>query len=180
MQCAEATEALLTPEPGADPELDQHLKTCARCSGLALKVSRLDAVLQSSMLVEPPLELQLSLHQLIAAERAKPNVLATWWSWLSETLTARPHVAVAQGLAAMMLALASWQIFGWFNALNPVIGDVGYALQLLVASPAVAYLGGLQIDLQRLGLWAVVGVGGWLLSDNGLVGSRLSRRLRLP
>ena len=26
-----------------------------------------------------------------------------------------------------MLALASWQVFGWLNLFRPVIGDVGYA-----------------------------------------------------
>jgi hypothetical protein len=92
-------------------------------------------------------------------------------------------MVAAQGLAAVMVALASWQVFGWMSAFQPVIGDVGYAMQLVIASPAVVYLGGLQLDLQSLGIWSVVGVLGWLVSENGALGRRLSSftdRFRLP
>jgi hypothetical protein len=82
-----------------------------------------------------------------------------------------------------MVALASWQIFGWLTAFQPVIGDIGYAMQLVVASPAVVYLGGLQLDVQSLVIWSVVGALGWLVSENGVLGQRLSsitNRFRLP
>jgi len=39
------------------------------------------------------------------------------------------------GLAAVMLALASWQIFGVLSAFQPVVGDVGYAMELVAGSP---------------------------------------------
>src|SRR5919204_320408 len=81
-----------------------------------------------------------------------------------------------QGLASILLALTTWQIFGWLSAYRPVVGDVGYALELLATSPAVAYLGGLQIDLQSLGLWSVVGLAGWLVAEVGPIGRRLTRQ----
>jgi hypothetical protein len=83
----------------------------------------------------------------------------------------------AQGLAAIMLALASWQVFGWLSAVQPVVGDVGYAVELVIASPATAYLGGLQIDLQTMTLWSLVGVGGWLVSEASPIGRRISSGL---
>jgi len=86
-----------------------------------------------------------------------------------------------QGLAAIMLALSSWQVFGWLTAFRPEVGDVGYAMELVAASPAAVYLSGFQIDLQSLGLWSLVGIAGWLISEDGLIGRQLSsRRLRLP
>jgi hypothetical protein len=89
-------------------------------------------------------------------------------------------MVAAQGLAAVLLALASWQIFGWVTTFQPVVGDVAYALELVIASPAAVYMGGLQIDLQSLGLWSVVGIVGWLISEDGLIGRRFSNRPRLP
>src|SRR5262249_34839314 len=94
---------------------------------------------------------------------------------------ARPQMVAVQGLAAVMLALASWQIFGFVSAVQPVIGDVGYAMELVAASPAAVYLGSIQIDFQSLGIWSVVGIAGWLLSETGVIGRRLaSRAQRVP
>jgi len=56
-------------------------------------------------------------------------------------------------------------------------------MELVAASPAVVYLGGFQLDVQSLALWGLVGVVGWLVSENGVLGQRLSSftdRLRLP
>jgi len=78
------------------------------------------------------------------------------------------------------LALASWQVFGWLTAFQPVVGDVGYAMELVVGSPAAVYLGGLQFDLQSMAIWSLVGIGGWLISEDGLIGRRLSSRQRQP
>jgi hypothetical protein len=113
-----------------------------------------------------------------------------WWERVSSAvsqwnpadwLAQRPQTVAVQGLAALMLALASWQVFGWMSAFRPVVGDVAYAMELVAASPAAVYLSGLQIDLQSLGLWSLVGIGGWLVSEDGLIGRQLTkRRLRLP
>jgi hypothetical protein len=188
VQCVEATERLLADEPGHDPELERHVADCAHCSHVAEGLGRVDELLQVSLVVTPPLELQRQLAQL-AAEYARPQA-KPWWARMPEALGQlnltdwlgqRPQMVAAQGLAAVMLALASWQVFGWVSAFQPVVGDVAYAMELLVGSPAVAYVGGLQIDFQSLGLWSLVGIAGWLISEDGLIGRRIaSSGLRLP
>lgn len=185
MECAHVTERLLVNDLGSDPELDQHVAECSRCSHMARGVARLDAVLGSSLVVAPPLELQQRLAAL-AVEMARPPRNSPWWTRLGQLnlanwLAQRPQMVAAQGFAAVLVALASWQVFGWLSAVNPVLGDVSYAMELVAASPAVAYIGGLQLDFQGLGLWSLVGIGGWLLSEDGLIGRRLaSTRFHLP
>jgi hypothetical protein len=189
MQCTDVTEQLLAADE-PDIELDQHLETCQRCTHVARGVRRLDALLSTTVLVEPPLQLQWRLAQL-AVEAAQPASLP-WWSRLmrgqfdlSGWLVLRPHVVAAQGLAAMLLALAGWQVFGFLSTVRPVVGDVGYAMQLVAASPAMVYLGGFQLDLQSLGMWSVAGLAAWLVSDNGLLRRPLAElmsrfNVRLP
>jgi hypothetical protein len=182
VDCVDIADRLLERQFGHDPEVDAHVADCAHCSQLARGLARLDAVLTSALVVEPPLELQRSLAQL-AANAARPRT-APWWQRVSEligSLAERPQLVAAQGLAAVLLALASWQIFGWLSVVQPVVGNVGYAVELVAASPAVAYVGNVQIDVQSLGLWSVVGILGWLVSENGLIGRRFaSSGLRLP
>jgi len=184
MQCADVTERLLEDELATDAELERHVAGCARCSHVAGGLARLDAVLRSTLVVKPPRDLQRQLAQL-ANEAAVVQPLP-WWRRLDQLdltgwLAQRPQMVAAQGFATILLALTSWQIFGWLSAFRPVVGDVGYAMQLLAASPAVPYVGGLQIDLQSLGLWSVVGIAGWLVAEDGPIGRRLgSTRLRLP
>jgi hypothetical protein len=182
VQCADVTERLLDDERGCDPELDRHVVDCVRCAHVARRLARLDGVLGTSLIAAPPLDLQRQLAQLVlAATRPQPAPIP-WWTRVAQWNPAqRPQMVAVQGLAAVMLALASWQVFGWMTAFRPVVGDVGYAMELVAASPAVVYLGGLQIDLQSLGLWSLVGIAGWLVSEDGLIGRQLtSRRLRLP
>jgi hypothetical protein len=186
VQCVDAAERLLVDDLATDPELDQHVAECARCAHVARGVNRLDGVLTAALVVTPPPDLQRQLAQL-ALDAARPQTDSWWnrllngWMSLGQLLQVpRPQTVVLQGLASVMLALASWQIFGWLTTFQPVVGDIGYAMELVVASPAVIYLGGLQIDLQTLALWSLVGIGGWLISENGLIGRRLSNRLRLP
>jgi hypothetical protein len=182
VDCIDIADRLLAAEAANDPELDRHVADCPRCSQLARGLQRLDVVLSSVVLAEPPIELQHSLAQLVR-EAARPQT-QPWWQRLPDIgrwLTERPQLAAAQGLAAIMLALASWQLFGWVSAFQPVVGNVGYALELVAASPAVAYVGNAQIDLQSLSLWSVVGIVGWLISENGVIGRRIaSRGLRWP
>jgi hypothetical protein len=189
VQCADVTERLLVDERGSDPELDRHVVECVRCAHVASRLDRLDGVLGATLVVAPPVELQMQLAQLVLLatrpkqtwfERAS-NALAQWnpADWLAQ----RPQTVAVQGLAAIMLTLASWQVFGWVTAFRPVVGDVAYAMELVAASPAAVYFSGLQIDLQSLGLWSLVGIAGWLISEDGLIGRQLSgsrRRLRLP
>ncbi len=183
MQCIDFTERLLVDEPGSDPELDRHVAECASCAHVARGLTQVDSVLSSALVVPPPLDLQRQLAQL-AFDAARPEQ-APWWRRLgefnlTEWLAQRPQMVAAQGLAAIMLALASWQVFGWLTAFQPVVGDVGYAMELVAGSPAAVYLGGLQFDLQSMATWSLVGIGGWLISENGLIGRYLSSRQRQP
>lgn len=184
MDCLNVTDNLLADEAEHDAELEQHVASCEKCARVARGLGRLNGVLSATLVVTPPLELQTRLQQL-ALEAARPPSVP-WWRQLVQLnlttwLAQRPQMVAAQGLAAVMLALASWQVFGWVSAFQPVVGDVGYAVELVAASPAVAYLGTMQIDFQSLGIWSVVGIIGWLVSDSGAIGRRISSLgLRLP
>ncbi len=189
MQCVDVADRLLENEPGEhDPEVELHVAGCARCAHVAHGVERVDGLLRGSLIVTPPLDLQRQLAQ-IAVDAARPRTKPWWQRAPGEFLAqlnlsswaARPQMVAVQGLAAVMLALASWQIFGWLSAFQPVVGDVAYAMELVAASPAVAYVGSVQIDLQSFGMWSLVGIAGWLISENGPVGRRISSTgLRLP
>ena len=182
MQCVDITERLLADELPDDPELERHLDDCSACAHIARGLQRLDDVLSSSLVIAPPLDLQRQLAQ-IALDAARPE-RDPWWRRVAEfdfsTWFGRPQMVAAQGLAAVMLALASWQIFGVLSAFQPVVGDVGYAMELVAGSPAASYLSGLPVDLQSLAVWSLIGIGGWLVSENGFIGKRLSSRLHLP
>jgi hypothetical protein len=188
VQCIDVSERLLVDAPGIDPELDRHVAECASCAHMARGLGRLDVVLNSTLVVAPPLDLQRQLAQL-AIQYARPRT-APWWTRatdafrqlnLANWLAQRPQMVAAQGLAAIMFALASWQMFGWVTTFQPVVGDVAYAMELVAASPAAVYVSGLQLDLQSMAVWSVVGIGGWLISENGWIGRRLSAtRPRLP
>lgn len=178
MDCLEITEKLLAEDLSDDPEVDRHVACCPACAVIARGLQRLDTVLGSALVVSPPLELQTRVME-IALASAQPQV--SFWQQLRQWLAQRPQMVAAQGLAAIMLALASWQVFGWLSAFQPVVGDVGYAMELVAASPAAVYLGSVQIDFQSLGIWSTVGILGWLVSENGLVGRRLAASgLQLP
>ena len=184
MDCVEVTELLLAEDVSHDPDVERHVVSCNACARIARGLSRLDAVLSTTLVISPPLELQARLTEL-ALSAAQPARVPWWQSLLSfdftHWLAQRPQMIAVQGLAAVMLALASWQIFGWLSAVQPVVGDVAYAVELVAASPAVAYLGSMQIDFQSLGIWSVVGIAGWLVSENGVIGRRIaSSGLQLP
>jgi len=178
VDCVEVADLLLADEPGHHPELDEHVLGCAACANVARGLARLDVILSSTVVVVPPADLQLRLSQLVAVEAGR-LAHRPWWQQVRELdvgdwLSRRPQMIAAQGLAAIMLALASWQIFGWLTAFQPVVGDIGYAMELVAASPAVAYVGNISIDFQSLALWSLVGIAGWLISENGLIGRQLA------
>ena len=160
---------------------------CASCAQLSRGVVRLDAILASAFVIQPPLALQRTLAQL-ALDAAQPKPVPWWRRALRgeinfDGLALRPNTIAAQGLAALMVALASWQIYGLLNTFRPVVGDVGYAMELVATSPAAVYLGGLNLDVQNLGLWSLVGVIAWLVSENSAIGKHvaaLTDRFKLP
>ena len=178
MECASVVEQVLLADDDLDlqTEVRAHVAECARCAALARRVGHLDGLLHSTLVVEPPAELQ---RQLLAVARAqaRPQVAqpVAWWSrlraWFDHALLARPSVAIAQGMAALMLLLAGWQALGWLNTTTPMLGDVPYAVELVASSPAVAYLSGIQgLDIQSLLIWSGVGFVGWLFSESGPLG----------
>jgi len=180
VQCVDVTERLLVEEQADDADVRRHLDGCAACAHMARGLERVGQVLSSALLVAPPLDLQRQLAQ-IAFDAARPPG-QPWWQRLGELnqnvmqwLT-RPQMVAAQGLAAVLLAVASWQIFGLLSTFQPVVGDVGYAMALVAGSPAAGVLDGLPLDLQSMAVWSLVGVGGWLVSENGLIGRRLAAR----
>jgi len=180
LDCVEITEKLLAEDLSDDAEVDRHVACCPACAGIARGLARLNAVLSTTLVVSPPLELQTRLVDIALASASRQPQLSIWQQ-LRQWFAQRPQMVAAQGLAAIMLALASWQVFGWVSTFQPVVGDVGYAMELVAASPAVVYLGSVQIDFQSLGIWSIVGILGWLVSENGLVGRRLaSSGLQLP
>ena len=172
MQCAGVVDQLLAADDDLDlqTEVDRHLASCNRCATVARRLGRLEGVLQSALVVEPPVELQVHLAELARAAARPAQV--SWWlrlrAWFDSLVLARPNVAIAQGLAALMLVVAGWQVLGWLNTFTPMVGDVPYAVELVASSPAAAYLSGLQsFDAQGLLIWTSVGFVGWLFSESG-------------
>jgi anti-sigma factor RsiW len=175
VQCAGVVDQLLAADDNSDlqAEVERHLADCTGCATLAQRLGRLDSVLESALVLGPPLELQRQLADLARAAARPAQV--PWWlrlrAWLDGLLPARPSLAIAQGLASLMLVLAGWQVLGFLNTFTPMVGDVPYAVQLVASSPAAAYLGGLQsFDAQSLLLWSGVGFVGWLFSESGPIG----------
>jgi anti-sigma factor RsiW len=172
VQCAGVVDQLLAADDDLDlqTEVQSHLADCARCARLARQLGRLEGVLQSALVVEPPRELQKQLAEL-ARTAARPTERPSWSrlrGWFDSLLLARPNLAIAQGLAALMVVLAGWQVLGWLNTFTPMVGDVPYAVQLVASSPAAAYLGGIQsFDVQSLLIWSGIGLVGWLFSESG-------------
>jgi anti-sigma factor RsiW len=173
VQCAGVVDQLLAAddELGVQAEVEQHLRGCDRCTTLAQRLGRLNGVLQSALVAEPPAELQRQLAELARAAAA-PVDEPGWWqrlrAWFDGLVVARPNLAIAQSLAALMLVLAGWQVLGWLNTFTPMVGDVPYAVELVASSPAAAYLGGLQsFDVQSLLIWSGIGFVGWLVSESG-------------
>jgi len=180
MQCVDVTDRLLGPELQKDAELDLHLEDCRACARVKRGLKRVDSVLAGTLIAAPPLDLQRQLAQ-IALAAAKPES-APWWRRLSQVNVmewlARPQMVAAQGLAAVMLAIASWQLFGLLSTFQPVVGDVGYAMALVAGSPAAGFVNALPFDLPSLAMWSAVGLGGWLVSENGVIGRRLAGKPR--
>lgn len=184
MQCVDVTERLLAGEAGAGDqhELEQHVVSCGRCRSVAGGLRRLDITLKSVLLVTPPMDLQRQLADLVMTQTAAPAE-SSWWMRFSAWLNGAwmPQRLALQGVSAVLVAVTGWQLFGALTSVRPVLGDASYALQLVIASPASTYLSGVQVDLQSLGLWSVVGLVGWALTDDNILSGRLAAlRTRLP
>ncbi|MGH2518953.1 MAG: hypothetical protein ACRDF8_04045 [Chloroflexota bacterium] len=74
---------------------------------------------------------------------------------------------MVQGLVVFLLAAAAWQLWNWLGPLAGLASNALLGLQLVLASPAVAYLPRLQVSaLLPLVLWSFVAVAAWLLLNS--------------
>ena len=171
--------SVIVPAPA---ELREQLAALAEFEMLAPA-----AVLASSLVIAPPAELQSRLLALAGGPKAAPAserkrqslgfpTAAGAWLWLRTQAAAfapRGGVLAVQFAALAVLAYAVIQVVGWLTSGPVVLGDVPYAIELLLWSPAVDYLAQLQGLLQQLSLWLLVAAAGWLLSQ-GLLWQRPS------
>ena len=186
MQCRDVAERLLAPEPDEQAELREHLEQCPRCAFASGRVEQLDRLLRATLVSDPPQELQQRLlglaysasvelrAQAQAQAQAATEETVPFWRRLLPGLPAvrfSPNLAIAQGFATLSVILAGWQVFAWLSSFRPVLGDPGFALELLVSSPAVAYLSSLplpfSLDLQSLVAWSLVGLAAWIVFPEG-------------
>jgi hypothetical protein len=116
-----------------------------------------DQAIKAAVLAEPPAELQARLAALVPAEQSE-----AWLGRVWNNLRARPGALAGQLAATAVLAYALLQLFAWLGSLPLILGDVPYALELLVLSPALDYLAQIEAPLQQLGVWLLVAGAGWL------------------
>ncbi len=189
MDCVTVRAELLAGSDAASqPEVASHLDACERCARVSERARQLDALVRPALLAAPPAGLQARLLALARASAratgrtaeapraASPSALPR----RSSVGPWRPNVAVAQLATAALVALAGWQAIGWLNALPAAVGDVLYALQVVLASPALHYVGTLSEDLQGLLLWLAVGLVGWMVSEAGPLRSLFAPPRELP
>ena len=130
----------------------------------AMAVAQLNRAFDSALVVAPPAALRSRLLGLVPATDG-----LAWLPSLWHMVRARPGVFAGQLAALAVLAYAILQVAAWLGSLPLVLGDIPYALELLVMSPAVDALGQFQGVLQQLALWLVLGAAAWLLAQ-GLSG----------
>lgn len=187
MQCDDVRAQLLLPDRPDDGSVQAHLATCVDCAALARRSTRLDAILRPMLVQEPPPDLQATLVMMVrAAAGPEPETRGGLWGWLSFILSdlnllwrAHPQNALAQAVALIVVTLAGWQVFGWFGNSAPILGNVPYALELVVGSPGMRYLADAPIDIPSLLLWLAVGAAAWAISESGPL-SRVVARLSRP
>ncbi len=123
-------------------------------------VDRSEEAIRSAVVVEAPAALQARLLVLAPADDG-----LAWLPGLWHMVRTRPAVFAGQLAALAVLAYALTQVASWLGTLPVVLGDIPYALELLLLSPAVDYLGQVEGLLQQLALWLLVGAAGWLLAQ---------------
>jgi len=176
MLCSDLRAQLLAPDGPLSPEAASHVASCATCSRLAAASERLDGLLASSVVAPPPAALQERLAGLVgAAEPARsPEVSGAlaqmgWRERLAggfRRLVPSPWVAVGEVAGLFVLVYALVQLLGWIvGSTSLVLGDVPYAIELLVLSPALDYAAQFQAVLQQLALWLVVAGVGWMVAQ---------------
>ncbi|HEU0168675.1 MAG TPA: hypothetical protein VFS62_12930 [Chloroflexota bacterium] len=135
---------------------------------------RADGALRAEVVAEPPLALQRRLVAMAAGAGASRSWYQRLWAAVTglaggEALAPRLGVFAAELAALGVLVYALVQLVAWVSSLPIILGDVPYAIALLIWSPAVDYLAQLQGLLQQLGLWLLVAGAGWIVAQ-GLPG----------
>ena len=187
MQCVDAAERLLADEPRSSrSRAGRHVAECAACAHVAggLRAAGRGPGLDADRRAAAGSAAAAGAD--CAGRGAARRRLPWWTAMLARTrrdrlADAAPQTVAVQGLAAIMLRA------GELAGLRLALGLPASRRRRRVRdgagrrSPAVAYLGGIPIDLQSLGMWSLVGIAGWLISENGLIGRRLAASgLRLP
>ena len=128
-----------------------------------------DERLRAALMLEPPAELRLRLTALAYAAGAEQQAVpaqdvssdgrlgrAKRLGWLADP---------AGWIAAIVLAAALWQGYGWLAASTLVLGDVVDAVGLLATLPALPSLGDFGLDPIALALWCIVAAIAWLVAE---------------
>lgn len=129
----------------------------------AAAVARIDQAVRAGTLVDPPAGLQASLASLVPRDEPESVDALAWLARAWRDLWSRPAVLGGQLAAVAVLGYVVVQLLAWLGTLPVVVGDIPYALELLVLSPAVDYLAQFETLLQQLGLWLIVAAAGWIL-----------------
>ncbi len=173
MDCRDVRTLLLDGEQLRDAGLDQHLRACAGCSGFRQRLDRLDVVLRSELVVEPPPALKLNLARLSGPQSKRTAASSLWhrlsgfgFGWVP---------ALVQFVVVAALVYSGFQSLMWLSSTGLELGDVPYALSLLVSSPAAAYANELAQTGQQLLMGLLVGCAAWLVARE----YALARRDRL-
>ena len=145
----------------APAEVQVRLETLvqAEIASQEQATARVDAAVRSALVLGAPVQVRQRLAALTSAAQGERSWLAAAWRSLRE----RPGVLAGQLAAVAVLAYVVLQLFAWLGTLPVVVGDVPYALELLVFSPAVDYLGQVEGLVQQLALWLMVGAAGFIL-----------------
>ncbi len=186
MRCDDVGTQLLLPDGPDDGSIRAHVATCADCAALARRSARLDAILRPMVVQAPPADLQAKLVLMArAASREESAAGSDRWGWLPFSLSdlswlwaAHPPTTLAQVVALIVVMLAGWQVFGWFGNSAPILGNVPYALELVIGSPGMRYLADAPIDIPSLLLWLAVGAVAWAVSESGPLSGVVARLSR--
>ncbi|HUZ76817.1 MAG TPA: hypothetical protein VMV93_04445 [Chloroflexota bacterium] len=166
MQCAELNELLLLPDAARMEGARQHAAGCPECAAALRSATGFDTLLRASVVLPPPAALQAELHRL-ALDAARP---ASRWQALrgkASQLWPASDAWVVQGLVVFLLAAAAWQLWNWLGPLAALGSNALLGLQLVLASPAAAYLPRLQASaVLPPVLLSFVALAAWLLLNS--------------
>ena len=150
-----------------------HLLACAGCARAAERTARLDALLARSVVLEPPAALQAQLASIaLAAAHPAPVAAPARVTWIQPLRRLFGPMALAHAAVLLMLALAGRRVVETVEGVQPMLGNVGYAIELISTSPALFYLGDAAGNGLSLLGWGAAGVAAVLVALNRPARSR--------